>query len=167
MSRFGLAVRRWAGKQKDLGSIPLRLSSHFKKVVVCGHCLVTVHHNETLKWLSLLPILMQESFWWWQCTDRYIISLFHHHNTPLPPFSPSLISLMVSVDVKHHVYLLIDGALSISISRTFFNTWASESEPSDTFINRVQIPLSSTGNLRQAVCLLMLHSPELVREGNA
>ena len=23
---------------------------------------------------------------------------------PLPPFSPSLISLMVSVDVKHHVY---------------------------------------------------------------
>ena len=25
---------------------------------------------------------------------------------PPPPFSPSLISLMVSVDVKHHVYLL-------------------------------------------------------------
>ena len=25
---------------------------------------------------------------------------------PLPPFSPSLISLMVSVDVKHHVYSL-------------------------------------------------------------
>ena len=25
---------------------------------------------------------------------------------PIPPFSPSLISLMVSVDVKHHVYLL-------------------------------------------------------------
>ena len=24
-----------------------------------------------------------------------------------PPFSPSLISLMVSVDVKHHVYLLL------------------------------------------------------------
>ena len=24
---------------------------------------------------------------------------------PSPPFSPSLISLMVSVDVKHHVYL--------------------------------------------------------------
>ena len=60
--------------------------------------------TETLKWLSLLPILMQESFWWWQCSDRYIISLF-----PPPPYSPSppsLISLMVSVDVKHHVYLL-------------------------------------------------------------
>ena len=29
-----------------------------------------------------------------------------HLHTPFPPFSPSLISLMVSVDVKHHVYLL-------------------------------------------------------------
>ena len=27
-----------------------------------------------------------------------------HLHTPLPPFCPSLISLMVSVDVKHHVY---------------------------------------------------------------
>ena len=45
---------------------------------------------------------MQGSFWWWQCSDRY--------NLPLPPppypFSPSLIGLMVSADVKHHVYLL-------------------------------------------------------------
>ena len=32
---------------------------------------------------------------------------------PLPPFSPSLISLMVSVDVKHHVYLLyLEAVLS-------------------------------------------------------
>ena len=59
--------------------------------------------TETLKWLSSLPILMQESFWWWQCSDRYIISLFSHLHTPIP-FSPSLISLTVSVDVKHHVY---------------------------------------------------------------
>ena len=57
----------------------------------------------TLKWLSSLPILMQESFWWWQCSDRYIISLFPHLHTP---FSPSLIILAASVDVKHHVYLL-------------------------------------------------------------
>ena len=35
VSRFGLAVRRQAGKQKDLGSIPLRLSFLFEKVVVC------------------------------------------------------------------------------------------------------------------------------------
>ena len=62
--------------------------------------------TETLKWLSSLPILMQESFWWWQCSDRYILSLFPHLHTPFPPFSPSLISLMVSVDVKHRVYLL-------------------------------------------------------------
>ena len=60
--------------------------------------------TETLKWISSLPILMQESFWWWQCSDRYIISLIPHLHTPLS--LPSLISLMVSVDVKHHVYLL-------------------------------------------------------------
>ena len=30
VSRFGLAVRRKAGKRKDLGSIPLRLSFLFK-----------------------------------------------------------------------------------------------------------------------------------------
>ena len=34
--------------------------------------------NEILKWLSSLPILMQESFWWWHCRNRYIISLFAH-----------------------------------------------------------------------------------------
>ena len=37
------------------------------------------HNYETLKWLSSLPTLMQKSFWWWQCNDRYIISL------PRPP----------------------------------------------------------------------------------
>ena len=50
---------------------------------------------------------MQESFWWWQCNDGYIISQPHPIPTPTPtPFSPSLISLVVSVDVKHHGYLL-------------------------------------------------------------
>ena len=57
--------------------------------------------TKTLKWLSSLSILMQKSFRWCQCSDRYIISL-----SPLPPLSLSLTSLMVSVDVKHHVYLL-------------------------------------------------------------
>ena len=54
------------GKQKGLGSILLRLSFIFKMVVVCGHCLVTLSLtiNETLKWLSSLPILMEETFWW-------------------------------------------------------------------------------------------------------
>ena len=43
-----------------------RLSCLFKNVVICGHCLVTLSLtiNETLKWLTSLPILMQESFWW-------------------------------------------------------------------------------------------------------
>ena len=40
-------------------------------------------------------------------------SLFHHLHTPFPPFSPSLISLMASVDVKHHVYLLPELWLTV------------------------------------------------------
>ena len=36
------------------------------RVVVCGHCAVTLSLtiNETLKWLSSLPILTQETLWW-------------------------------------------------------------------------------------------------------
>ena len=37
----------------------------------------------------------------------HIISLSPHLHTPFPPFSPSLISLTVSVDVKHHVYFYL------------------------------------------------------------
>ena len=60
--RFGLAVRRLAGKRKGIGSIPLGLFFLFtKKVVVCGHSLVTqsLTVNETLKRLSSLLISMQ------------------------------------------------------------------------------------------------------------
>ena len=55
-----------AGKQKGLRSIPLWLSFFVKKVVVCGHCLVTLSLtiNEILKWLSSLPVVVQESFCW-------------------------------------------------------------------------------------------------------
>ena len=50
---------------------------------------------------------MQESFWRWQCSDRYIISLSPPPSILSSPlFFPSLISLMVFVDVKRHVYLL-------------------------------------------------------------
>ena len=66
-NRGGASEPVWrSGKQKALGSIPLRLSFLIKKVMVCGHCLVTLSLtiNETLKWLSSLPILMQKSFWW-------------------------------------------------------------------------------------------------------
>ena len=64
MSQFGLVVRHWAGKQKGLGLILLWLSFLFKNVGVCGYCLVTLSLtiNETLKWLSSLPILMQEFY---------------------------------------------------------------------------------------------------------
>ena len=80
--------------------ISLMVSFRFKKVVACGHCLLTLSLtiNETLKCLSSLCILMQESFWWGQCSDRYIISLFPHLHTP---FSLSLISLLVPVNIKH------------------------------------------------------------------
>ena len=43
---------------------------------------------------------------------------------PLPPLSPSLISLMVSVDVKHHVYLLTCGVRSKKKERSAPNVFA-------------------------------------------
>ena len=48
-------------------SVRIHFGSPFSsKVVICGHCLVTLSLtiNVTLKWLSSLPILMQVSFWW-------------------------------------------------------------------------------------------------------
>ena len=42
----------------------------------------------------------------------FIYLLTYHLHTPIPPFSPftpSQISLMASVDVKHNVYLLTRG----------------------------------------------------------
>ena len=74
VSRFSLAVRRLS-----VSLVNRRAAVQFcfgcpfsSKVVVCGHCLATLFLtiNEILKWLSSLPILMQESFWWWQCSDR-------------------------------------------------------------------------------------------------
>jgi len=46
-------------------------------------------------------VILVVTVWRW-----YVISLLPHLHSPLPPFTPSQISLMVSVDVKHHVYLL-------------------------------------------------------------
>ena len=42
--------------------------------------------------------------------DRYIISLYPHLHTPF------LISHMVSVDVKHHVYLLTYLRCSVNVT---------------------------------------------------
>ena len=51
------------------------------KIVVFGHHFVTLSLtvSETLKCLSPLPFLMQDSFWWWRCSDRYKLP------RPLPP----------------------------------------------------------------------------------
>ena len=62
VSRLGPAVRLVSGRT----SVRFRFGSPLSsKVVVCGHCLATLSLtiNETLKWLSSLPILMQHSFW--------------------------------------------------------------------------------------------------------
>ena len=58
-------------------SARFRFSSPFslkRFSVDCGHW----WHRPIRLWflVSSLPILMQESFWWWQCSDRYIISLY-------------------------------------------------------------------------------------------
>ena len=47
----------------------------------------------------------------------YIISLSPLRHTPFPPLSPSLISLTVSVDVKHNVYLFAGRSARTSYSR--------------------------------------------------
>ena len=66
------------------------------------------HNYETLEWLSWLPTLTQKSFWWWQCSDRYIIYLFFQLHIP-----SLLLSLVVSVDVKHHVSLPVEVGLLV------------------------------------------------------
>ena len=75
--------------------------------------------TETLTWLSSLPILMQKSFRWWQCSDRYIISLSPHLHTPFPP---SLISRTVSADVKHHVYLFTHSTMCSRVGLSVYSS---------------------------------------------
>ena len=98
-------------------SVRIRFGSPFSsKFVVCGHCLATLSLtvNETLKRLSSQSILMQKSGDG-VATGIIIISLSPHlHTSSLSPFSPSLISLMVSVDVEHHVYLLTYNAQPVT-----------------------------------------------------
>ena len=62
-----------------------------KTAVVCGHCLVTLSSQWNIKMALIAAHLMQESFWWWQCSDIYgggrvyIYILFPPpHNTPSP-----------------------------------------------------------------------------------
>ena len=62
-----------AGKQMDLGLILLQLSFLFKKVVFVDTVLWP-RPSQLIK-MALIALLMQESFWWWQCSDMFIISL--------------------------------------------------------------------------------------------
>ena len=58
----------------------------------CG-CVFTV--NETIKWLTPTPILIQRSFWWWQCSFRYSIRL-----SPSPGSRSSWVTLRRHLGVK-------------------------------------------------------------------
>ena len=112
VSRFGLAVRRLPGQQRrDLGSSLLRLTFLFKS---CGLWTLScdfVPHNETLNWLVIAAHLNAGVIL--VVTDSVSIGIYH--NLPLfsPPYplltilAPSLISLVVPVDAKHHVRVLV------------------------------------------------------------
>ena len=65
VSQLGLVARRSAGEWKDTGSTPRFGSPLSSKTVIYGHCLVTLPGtiNETVKWLTLLRILLRKSFW--------------------------------------------------------------------------------------------------------
>ena len=61
--RFGLAVRLVSRGN----SVRIRFGSPFSSnIVIYGQSCDFVTHKlmKILKWLSLLPISMQESFWW-------------------------------------------------------------------------------------------------------
>ena len=66
----------------------------------------------------------------------------HTSIPPFTPFSPSLISLMVSVDVKHHVYLLIEwAACSTGVVRHMCNraSLAADLAPHDCLLHCVRL----------------------------
>ena len=66
---FGLA-RRW-GRSGTEAEGPRFDSASAQKVVVHGHSVVTLESLKHWNGSPSLPILMQESFWWWQCIQRY------------------------------------------------------------------------------------------------
>ena len=73
--------------------------------------------TETLKWLSSLPILMQKSFWWWRCSDRYIWIDDRLYSAIFSALLSRLTALTCgSTWVTSFLYNLI-----ILIARVFFN----------------------------------------------
>lgn len=68
VSRFGLTDGKALGwYADDVGSSPSFGSPFSSKVAVCGYCLLTLPptDNDSLKWLSSLPVLMQNLLFWW------------------------------------------------------------------------------------------------------
>ena len=99
----------WSNGWGSCGITFSHRSSKNKNVVnFLSYVYVGVLHRHTAAWLAIWKMYNYANVLrrhCGQCSDRYIIPLFCHFYTPLPPFSLSLINCMVSVDVKHHVYL--------------------------------------------------------------
>ena len=78
-------------------------------------------------------LLLHESFWWWQFSDRYLISLFPHLHTP---FLPSLIIIM-------YIYHALINALSahmihINLNMIFY-TYVEHNPPKTIYIKSYKI----------------------------
>ena len=104
LSRFGQAV--WLVSWRT--SVRSRFGSPFssKRLSFVDIVIWLCPWQWNIKMALIATHHQQESPWWWQCSDKWLISLLPHLHTPFAPFSPSLISLVVSVAVKHHVYLI-------------------------------------------------------------
>ena len=79
--------RRWTAKWTTSVRFPASALLSLQKLRFMDTVTLPLTINETQQWLSSLPILMQGSFWWWQCSFRY--------NLPLP--SPIGISFPSSI----------------------------------------------------------------------
>ena len=74
---YGHALRSWSPWYNRTGGTGRKTPTY----LLTFSCLVTLSLtvNETLSWLSTLPVFMQKSFWWSQCSIRY---------SPPPPLPP-------------------------------------------------------------------------------
>ena len=85
------------------------------KAAVCGHCLVTFcpsQFQNNIKMALICHILMQESFWWWQCS-RTLSTLKHWRWTACNPVTQQLtyfqketavIDIFFSNNIHHNIH---------------------------------------------------------------
>ena len=111
---------------------------------------------------------MQESFWWWQCSDRYT-PLPHPRHPPPHAFSSSLISLVVSWTLStmftYFTYLLefsvsVSVSVSVSLSLSLFSHFLYHSlavtlcvSPSPLSVSRCLLPVCLYICICLSVCL--------------